>query len=254
MSEPALLPLSSNQSTIMSSPYRGLFFIGAGILSFLVTEFFEDNLRSLLWSGLLTSLLYLVSASLMYKKQKLNRSDYLASFAVPALFIAFTFWNPFIAIPLVKHLVLVLGALLIATIPYTQNVFVAEAVSLGLISMTLLRFLVIFGTSWIVIIAIFLFAAGALSALVLIRLEHNRTHLKLGWPVALVVLTELFIVFLIIPINIPTRAILLGTSFYIYFKGMCDKHKEAEPMRALRTDAILLGLLYIALLVSAHWI
>src|SRR3989344_3798135 len=236
------------------SPWRGIFFIGAGILSFFVTEFFEDNLHSLLWSGLLTILFYLVSASALYKKQKLSRSDYLASFAVPALFAAFTFWNPFIAILWVKHLVLVSGALFIATIPYTQNVFIAEAVSLGLISMTLLRFLVIFGTPWLVVIAIYLFAAGALSALVLIRLEHNRTHLKLGWPVALVVLTELFIVFLIIPINIPTRAILLGTSFYIYFKGMCEKNKKEKTKNDLRRDAILLGLLYIALLVSAHWI
>lgn len=254
MPETAALPEPLTPQATLSSSWRGVFFIGAGILSFLVMEIFEESLRSLLWFGLLTTCLFLTSAGLFYKKQKLNRSDYLASFAVPALFVAFTFWSPFISIDWVKHLALIAGALLIATIPYTQNVFLAEAVSLGLIVMTLFRFLVIFGTSWIAILGIFILAAGALSALVLIRLEHNRAHLKLGWPVALVVLTELFIIFLITPINIPTRAVLLGVSFYIYFKSIMAKHQEAEPMRVLRHDAILLGLLFIALLVSAHWI
>lgn len=246
------------QTAVDTETKRGLwdsaFFVLAGLLSIGVMEVLEGNLRRFLFLAFSTTLIFVITAFWLFRRQKITFATYIATFSAPALFIAFIFLIPFLANSLWRQLGIIMAGSLIIAIPYLTQVFVIEGLAFGLLSFSLYRFKVVLEAPIFFLLAIYLLIAWGLATLAYAKFPEVQEKIRIGLPAVLALLVQLFLIFLIMPINLGSRGILMGVSFYFIFEFIALKTRQAMSRKILARNIILLSATYVFILLSAHWV
>lgn len=234
--------------------WNSIFFVLAGLVSLVVMEIIKGDLRRFLFLAFSTTLFFVILAFGLFRKQKISFFTYVNTFAVTALFLAFIFLIPFWVNPIVRQAGIIFSSILMVSVPYLAEVFVIESLSFGLLAFTLFRFRVILDTSIFVLLAIYLLIIWGFVTLGYFKFPEAKEKIKIGLPPVFIILVELFLIFLMIPINLSSRGILLGVTFYFMFELVSLKNKQALTRRLAVRDCLLLGATYLFILASAHWV